>query len=233
MIGNVNSTDALGGTAGSEGERTNQIATEKEAFLKLLVAQISNQDPMSPQGSEEYIQQLTQFSTVEQLMTLNQGVDTLAVGQLSNNNQEALRFVGRDVTVRGDNIEHAKGEPSEIDYKVDGVPAELTMTITDENGRVVHSAEVAGNQTSRGTYSWDGRDENGITARSGRYTVSISARDAEGNQLAVDPLVRGRVTGVRFDKGYPELLMGDRVFRLSDVQQVVDSAEPESMEPEV
>ncbi len=51
--------------------------------------------------------------------------------------------------------------------------------------------------------------------------------------MVVDSLVRGRVTGVRFDKGYPELLMGDRVFRLSDVQEVSDEGQPASMEPEV
>ena len=49
---------------------------------------------MSPQDSNQYVQQLTQFSTLEQLMTLNDGVETLALGQMSNNSQEALRFVG-------------------------------------------------------------------------------------------------------------------------------------------
>lgn len=225
MISNVSSTDSLGGVSGSEGERTNQIATEKEAFLKLLVAQISNQDPMSPQSSEQYIQQLTQFSTVEQLMTLNQGVDTLAVGQLSNNNQEALRFVGRQVIARGDHFEHAKNEPSDVEYRIDGEAASLKVTITDQNGRVVHEADVDAHRSGRGAYTWDGTDANGIAMPDGRYTVAFEAADAEGKPLGVDPLVRGRVTGVRYDNGYPELLMGDRVFRLSDIQQVSDPDE--------
>ncbi len=217
---NVTSSDALGARPEAETARPNKMAEEKETFLKLLVAQISNQDPMSPQSSEQYVQQLTQFSNVEQLMSLNQGVDRLAVGQLSNNNQQALRFVGREVTARGDNFSHEKGTPSEVAYNVDDTATDLTVVITDENGREVHRADIPAPAGRRGTYTWNGADDEGIAAEDGRYTIAIEARNEEGEIVPADTLVSGRVTGVRFDKGFPELLMGDRVFRLSDIQEV-------------
>lgn len=218
---NVTSTDALGAQPHPDGNGTNKIADEKEAFLKLLVAQISNQDPLSPQSSEQYVQQLTQFSTVEQLMSLNKGVDTLAVGQLSNNNQEAVRFVGRDVVVRGDSFEHERGVASEVSFNVDADATDLTVVITDELGREVHRRDVRAPDGTRGSYTWDGTDAQGVAVDTARYTVSIEARDGEGNLVPADTLVTGHVTGVRFDKGFPELMMGDRVFRLSDIQEVM------------
>ncbi len=218
---NVTSADALGSQPHADGNGTNKMADEKEAFLKLLVAQISNQDPLSPQSSEQYVQQLTQFSTVEQLMSLNKGVDTLAIGQLSNNNQEALRFVGRDVTARGDSFDHERGVPSEVSFNVDSEATDLTVVVTDEHGREVHRRDVRAPAGTRGSYTWDGVNEDGIAVDSGRYTVSVEARDAEGKLVPADTLVTGHVTGVRFDKGYPELMMGDRVFRLSDIQEVM------------
>ena len=86
---------SLGATGASDaaGQPDRGVNTDKEAFLKLLVAQVSQQDPLSPQDSDQYVQQLTQFSTLEQLMSLNSGVETLALGQMSNNSQEAFRFV--------------------------------------------------------------------------------------------------------------------------------------------
>ena len=74
--------------AGSGVPAERGVNSDKEAFLKLLVAQVSQQDPLSPQESDQFVQQLTQFSTLEQLMSLNKGVETLAVGQLSNNSHE-------------------------------------------------------------------------------------------------------------------------------------------------
>ena len=91
------------GTARNVGAATaeERAAVEKEGFLKLLVAQLSNQDPMQPQDADKYVQQLTNFSNLEQLMNLNKGVEQLGIGQLSNNTQEAIRFVGRDVVAKG------------------------------------------------------------------------------------------------------------------------------------
>ena len=219
---NVSTTDALGvGAAAGAGGASAGTTVEKEAFLKLLVAQISNQDPLSPQDSEQYIQQLTQFSTLEQLMTLNSGVETLAVGQLSNNNQEAMRFVGREVVAKGNALDLEAGTPAEVSYAVAGEGAQtVTIVITDDSGHEVHRKEVPAPSGGRGTYSWDGTNDDGDALPSGRYGVSIEAANSEGDGVPVDTMVRGRITGVRFDNGYPELLMGDRRVRLSDIQEV-------------
>ena len=209
---------SLGNTQSSGSSTDRGVNTDKEAFLKLLVAQVSQQDPLSPQDSSQYVQQLTQFSTLEQLMSLNDGVETLALGQMSNNSQEALRFVGHDVIARGDKLTHDQGESQEIAYEVKGEADKANIVIRDAYGEVVYEEEIdpsAGVQR----YAWDGRNQDGRSAGSGRYSVSVEATNG-GEPVPVDTFVRGQVTGVRFDEGYPELLIGDRRVRMTEVVEV-------------
>jgi flagellar basal-body rod modification protein FlgD len=217
----INLASLAGGNAASNatGEPQDRgVNTDKEAFLKLLVAQVSQQDPMSPQDSDQYVQQLTQFSTLEQLMSLNKGVETLALGQMSNNSQEALRFVGRNVVARGDQLTHDQGDYSEISYEVKGDASEALLTIRDAYGDVVYETDVRSDKGVQ-RFTWDGRGQNGQTLPSGRYTVSIEAQ-AGGDTVPVDTYVKGEVTGVRFDQGYPEMMIGDRRVRMTEVIEV-------------
>ena len=129
---------SVGGTgAPSAGGADRGVNTDKEAFLKLLVAQVKQQDPLSPQDSDQYVQQLTQFSTLEQLMSLNDGVETLALGQMSNNSQEALRFVGHEIIARGDMLTHDRGESQEIGYDIKGEVDAANLVVWDVFGEVV------------------------------------------------------------------------------------------------
>ncbi|MCB9553214.1 MAG: flagellar hook assembly protein FlgD [Myxococcales bacterium] len=136
---------ALGGPGGIGGglaaDRA-QASVDKDAFLKLLVAQISNQDPLAPQETDQYMQQITQFSTLEQMMNLNEGVENLALGQLSNNSQEAVRFVGREVVARGSDLTLDAGGSVPIDYRVDPDAETVTLTIHDEAGEAVKTVEI-------------------------------------------------------------------------------------------
>jgi flagellar basal-body rod modification protein FlgD len=196
----------------------NGVNADKEAFLKLLVAQVSQQDPMSPQDSDQYVQQMTQFSSLEQLMNLNKGIETLAIGQMSNNSQEALSFVGRDVVARGDQLSHTRGDYSEIAYDVKGDAEEASLVIRDSYGEVVFETDVRADAGVQ-RYTWDGRDKDGNMLPSGKYSVSVEASNGDA-PVPVDSYVRGEVTGVRFDQGYPELMIGDRRIRMTEVLEV-------------
>ncbi len=217
----ITATSGPGGIGGSLAADRAQASVDKDAFLKLLVAQISNQDPLAPQETDQYMQQITQFSTLEQMMNLNEGVENLALGQLSNNSQEALRFVGRQVVARGSELTLEDEGIVPIRYESDPAAETVTMTIFDASGEAVREVELDGGRGG-GTWSWDGTDDDGQPMPAGRYTVSIAAEDAEGDPLSADTYLRGTVSGVRFDNGYPELMIGDRRMRMSDVIEVND-----------
>ncbi|MEE2755903.1 MAG: FlgD immunoglobulin-like domain containing protein [Myxococcota bacterium] len=197
-------------------ERT---SIEKEGFLKLLIAQLSNQDPMQPQDSEKYVQQFTQFSNLEQLMNLNKGVDQLSIGQLSNNTQEAIRFVGRTVVAKGDSLHWDESGIAPVKYSVPQDAESAVATIYDATGEVVRTVPV-NSKAGLHQFQWDGTDEDGRMLEPGEYSVNVQAIDAEENEVPIDTYVRGQVDGIRFDNGYPELLVGGRRLRMSDITEV-------------
>lgn len=213
---------SIGGQLQASAAQQPKSSLEKEQFLKLLVAQISHQDPMAPQDSDQYMQQLTQFSTVEQLMNLNQGVDNLAVGQISANSQSALRFVGKDVMAVGDEVNLNGLNQPQVNYSVSDTSVEdVEVTVYDQAGDAVYTQRVPVGPDGQGTFVWTGQDSNGQRAPDGDYHVAFRA-GTESKPVPVDSYVRGKVTGVRFDQGYPELMVGEKRLRLSDVIEVTD-----------
>lgn len=75
-ITNIQS-EATSDTSGSTKTGTSKVGADQEMFLKLLVAQMKNQDPLNPQDSVQYMSQLAQFSSLEQLTTINQQLGQL------------------------------------------------------------------------------------------------------------------------------------------------------------
>ncbi len=75
---NVSSiNDLISGTSSAASTATSKVGADQEMFLKLLVAQMKNQDPLNPQDSVQYMTQLAQFSSLEQLTTINQKLGEL------------------------------------------------------------------------------------------------------------------------------------------------------------
>ena len=175
---------------------------------------------MAPQDSEKYVQQFTQFSMLEQMMNLNKGVEGLSLGQISNNTQEAVRFVGRNVIAKGDAL-HWDEEAgiSPVKYRLQDDADSVELKIYNSNGDLVRTVGLPAN-AGPGQFEWDGTDDEGRMLGPGEYSINIEAFDEEGNGHPVDTFVRGRVESVRFDNGYPELVVQGRRLRLSDITEV-------------
>jgi flagellar basal-body rod modification protein FlgD len=194
------------------------VGSDKEAFLKLLVAQTSQQDPMAPQDSNQYVQQLTQFSSLEQLMSLNEGIQTLAVGQMSNNSQQSVDIIDKTVVAKGDHFNHSAGQSEELSFEVAGKADKVTITIADQAGNTVKEVQVEPAEGLQ-SYRWNGRDDDGKSVPTGVYTISVQATN-EDAVVPTSTYVKGKVTGVRFDQGYPEIMIGDRRISMNDVIEV-------------
>ena len=215
VSGVTGSTSLSAHTVSNEDE----ASVEKEGFLKLLVAQLGNQDPMAPQESGKYVDQLTNFSMLEQMMNLNKGVTNLSIGQLSNNSQDAVRFVGREVVAKGDSISFGQEGAEPVKYGMPHEAEAATLSIYDKRGNLVREEEVDASPGAS-QYVWDGRSDDGNIVAEGDYLISIEATDADGNRIPVDTFVRGQVESVRYDNGFPELIVNGRRLKMSDVTEV-------------
>lgn len=216
MVDSVTSSTSASTSSGLSG-----TGLGKEDFLKLLVAQLSRQDPLNPQDGSAFVAQLAQFSSVEQLVNIRGGLDNLALAQQASTSAEVVGFIGRDVLAVGDGLHLGASGTATLEFELAGPAETVSVEVRDAKGKVVRTFDAGPHTTGVGTTTFDGKDANGIALPSGEYTFRVTAKDAEGDTVASQTHMGGKVTGVTFEAGYPQLILeGGRKLSLSDVIRV-------------
>lgn len=183
----------------------------RDAFLKLLVAQLSHQDPLKPTDGTEFVTQLAQFSAVEQAVSQTARLDTLSAQLTGISANESVSLIGKQVTVRGQNLLYDGTNPATATVKLGGAAAEVKVTVTDASGKVIRTINLGSKPAGPLDVSWDGRDDAGRQVGAGSYSFSVSAKSATGASVDVQKDVTGVVQKVTFDKGYPVVVLDSGV----------------------
>ncbi len=196
-------------------------AMGKDAFLKLLVAQISHQDPLQPMEGTEFVTQLSQFSMVEQSVAQSSKLDVLNTEVQGLGNNQATALVGKSVTIRGSGIAFDGVLATGSNVTLQGPSQKTTATITDANGKAVRTIDLGPRPGGALAVTWDGKDDNGQPVAAGKYSLAVSATAANGSAVSSSQDVTGIVTKVSFDKGYPEMTLNSgAVAPISDLVAV-------------
>ncbi len=198
---------APGSGLAAAGSSKNGGEVDKEAFLKLLITQLQNQDPLSPMEGTEFVSQLAEFSSVEQAIAQSQHLEVISMQLTGIASNEAVGLIGKDVTVRGRNISFDGVSPTGFSANLDDDASEVTVTIRDANGNAVKTMEMGPQDKGAVKVPWDGRNDAGTQVPAGNYTVDVTAKDGSGNPVSVSQDVRGKVVGISFEKGYPEVIL--------------------------
>jgi flagellar basal-body rod modification protein FlgD len=207
-------TNATTNTASTS---TQTLNANFNTFLTLLTTQLRNQSPLEPMNTEQFTQQLTQFSQVEQQMRTNDTLDRLLTAQTTNVASAAIGMLGSDVVARGTNADLRGGNANWT--LTSPSAASATITIKNAAGQVVRTEQRALN-SGETTYNWNGRNNDGVIQPEGTYTISIEATNATNQAVTVTPSARGRVTSVDFSGSEPVLTVGNRRVPLSSVTSV-------------
>lgn len=188
-------------------------------FMSLLVAQIQNQDPLSPMNNAEFTSQITQFSMLDELTGMQSLLEAnLAVGQ-SINNTSMLALVGKDVTVEGDAVSITDGTASENMLST-SLPGMAHIEVTDSSGRVVRSYDKDVDP-GLSDVSWDGKDDAGNTMDDGDYTISVKfTNKADGADLPFTTLMTATVEGMRYENNIAVVMLGGQDFYVTDIYKV-------------
>lgn len=196
----------------------------KEEFLKLLVAQLSNQDPLNPLEGQEFASQLAQFSSVEALLNiesaLGQNMELSALIAQSTNSGVAASLIGKTVTA-GDNYVDWSGEgESTLHYDLDGSAEKVTIEIKNEAGVVIRTIETKGQDTGENFAAWDGKTDAGDVADKGAYTFEAKAIGFDGAEIPVTTHTTGLVDRVSFTAEGIILWIGSVSIKMADVRSV-------------
>jgi flagellar basal-body rod modification protein FlgD len=196
---------------------------DKDAFFRLMLAQMKNQDPTSPMKSHEMAAQLANFSSLEQMQNMNKTLDELKNGQKPTENFQALNLIGKAVS--GDSSKVLRGATDkEHDFRF-SLPmdaSEVSIKVSDADGNLVRTYNLRSLKQGDNKLSWNGEDERGMKAAAGEYKFAAEAKTGDGKKIAIKTDFQGMITGVSYSPDGPVLNVGKQAIKFRDVQMITD-----------
>lgn len=205
-------------------------ALGRNEFLQLLVAQMKNQDPLNPMDGQEMAAQLAQFSQVEQLIDINESLQTVAGSQVELGlaiadltqitvmqgdamamlleQSMAINTVGKTGVMDGDQMFVDRDGNGAITIDAGSLSGLGRLSVLDESGRVISQGTV--DNIKAGMQSIPLEDFGfEPPLRAGRYTYRFDVTNDTGQFVAAKTFTTGRITGLRYEQGQPVLMLGD------------------------
>jgi flagellar basal-body rod modification protein FlgD len=206
MASGVGATTSTGSSTASTKSSSGTIANNFNQFLLLLTTQLKNQNPLDPLDTNQFTQQLVQFSSVEQQLRTNDTLASLLTATKSSSASSVAGFIGLNVTADGTTT-NLSGGSATWNLNATRAARAASITISDKDGNVVATRTQALNSGSQ-SFTWDGKTSTGLAAPDGDYTIKVTALDATGQSVSVKTEVSGKVDGVDMSGDTPILLIG-------------------------
>ncbi|MDR2861895.1 MAG: flagellar hook assembly protein FlgD [Syntrophobacterales bacterium] len=198
---------------GQENSTTKSLG--KDDFLRMLVAQLQNQDPLSPMDGTDFVAQLATFSSLEQLTNMNSQLGQLGVYQATLTNTQAVNLLGKEVTVNQDNGFQVSGSTADFSYNLTRPAESVSIVIYDSTGKEVDRIEADKQDSGLQTMTWAaGSNANGL------YSYNVLAYDANGNRIPAETMMTGKVTAVQYRDNAIYLTINDREVTFNQVVAV-------------
>lgn len=178
---------------------TGSTTIDQAGFLKLLTAQMTNQDPTSPMDSNTMVQQLSEMSTVSGITEMNQSMKDLVAEMTGNRIGDAASWIGKAALISSTTAQPLSngGYAGEIALPSDATS--MNVSLVDASGKTVYSQTLNGQKAGEIDFAWDGKLPDG-TQSTGPLSVVVSATGASG---AIKPQVAtwSTITGVNSPAG--------------------------------
>ena len=211
----INAANTANSTATST---TTQEAQDR--FLKLLVTQLKNQDPLNPMDNSQMTSQLAQMSTVSGIEKLNTTLSSLVDSVGSSQAMQAASMIGKSVLVAGSQLALSNGS-AYAGVNLSGAADQVTLNILDSTGKLIQTQKLGAHDAGVFNIAWDGMTDAETKAVDGTYTFSVEAIQG-GNKVTADPLQIGTVSAlVRSKSGFLLDLGALGTVDFKNVQQIL------------
>jgi flagellar basal-body rod modification protein FlgD len=220
-----NALSSIGLSTTPSATGTSSSVMGKDDFLKLLVKQLQNQDPMNPMDGTQFASQLAQFSSVEQLSnintTLTQSVSSNQLLSQSISNSLAASIIGKDIRASGDAFNYAGSGGQQLGYTLSSAADTVSVGIYDTAGKLVRTLKGSGVSAGDNTFTWDGKNDLGNSVASGKYTLKVTAKDSKGASITSSSYIFGNVSAVRYKANGAVFVVDGTEIPLSDVLEIM------------
>lgn len=177
------SQSLLDNVNGTGSKATSQASETEDRFLKLLVEQMKNQDPLNPMENAQVTSQMAQLSTVTGIDKLNETMTSMISNMQAGQSYQAASMIGHNVLVPGDSITHS-GSGSLFGYDLAAEADIVNIEIKNANDEVVKTIEMRNAEEGINAVQWDGTTDEGTAAAEGHYTFSATAKLADADITA-------------------------------------------------
>ena len=196
---------------------------DKDAFFKLMMAQLKNQDPTNPLKNHEMAAQLAQFSTLEQMSNMNTTLKEMKAGSKPIEEFQALNMIGKKVS--GDSSKLARNDVDkehEFSFKLPQDAKTTEIKLMNAKGDIVREFNFNELKAGENKVVWNGETDDGRKAPAGNYSFQTDATGANGQKLQVKTDFEGVISGMSFSNEGPVLQIGKQTVRLKDIRQFSD-----------
>lgn len=221
-------SNSVTGANGASNATTGQVAPlgtknlGQQDFLRLMVAQIQNQDPMQPQVNGEFLSQLAQFSTNDGVSKMQESMQQMANSLQSNQALQASALVGRKVLVSSDSLKLDK--EGEVKTAIDIPPgtSNINAYIYGETGELIKTMPLGQQNPGFFQFAWDGTGQDGKRLAEGKYKVAVHGTYM-GKEVAFNTMTSANVDSVSLSQSGEGLKLnvaGVGAVSLDQVKQI-------------
>ena len=211
------SSDSAATVAAAEAQTLGQ--TE---FLKLMIAQVQNQDPFSPMENGDFIGQMAQFSSVDGIKKMNTSLESMAAAYNHGQSLQAATLVGRQVVAPTSAAILTDGKPVVGEVDLSDSTSSLVVEVRSATGDLVQSIDLGPRSSGRAPFAWDGKDSDGNQQVDGNYYV-VASGPVEGIEKEFSALMGLAVKSVSLSGSLqtPQLYLQDGTnIGLDKVEQI-------------
>jgi flagellar basal-body rod modification protein FlgD len=214
-----NTSNTAAANASRSNAASSQLAGNFETFLTLLTAQLQNQDPLSPMDTQQFTQQLVQYSGVEQQLRTNSLLESLTAMTQASAGATAVSYLGRTVTANTALAGLEANGSASWDYELPRGARTNNLRVVDQNNRTIFST-TGKLEAGKHSFSWDGRTLTGARAAPGNYRLVVEPVGADNRAISASISQTGPITGVDMSGTTPLVRLKGADIPLSAIARI-------------
>lgn len=212
-------TSATTTTDAKTSAASSKLNADFDMFLKLLTAQMQNQDPLDPMDTAQYTQQLVQYSQVEQSIEQTATLKSMLAAFGTQNLMQASALVGAQVETTSAVSGLSTTTPAQWTWSMPREVSSMTATIKDAQGKTIDTLPINATGVT-GAFTWDGTTSGGKKVDPGLYSLELQGIDASGGKVAGTAHAFGKVNDVELENGTVKVTINGLSISTSDLLRI-------------
>ena len=220
-LGDVLNSIANPNFKGNPTRKVGNPELDKDAFFKLMLTQLKNQDPTNPLKSHEMAAQLAHFSSIEQLNNIDKTLKNMEKQGKPDHTAQLMGLIGKNV--KGDSsvfVRNQNDKQHTVEFDLLADSKKVNIEVKDRFGKTIKAFEMKDMKAGKNSLTWNGVNEDGLDALAGDYRFEIKAINGKGRSIPVQTDFEGQITGMKFVKGNPVLMVGNKTIKMKDIQEI-------------